>query len=378
MKRIVFVIESLHLGGAEKSLVTLLHCLDYTKYQVALLLFNQGGIFLNQVPPRVRIIYSQVPKLSFVDRFYHFVLRKYKGTKFHKAQLFWSVIKNKRFDEVEKYDMAIAYNQGFATYFVATYIMAKTKYAWLNIDYKQAGYNINFDYDFYTKYNKVIAVSQQAKNSLKTELQKINQKLPIQIIKDIIDKDQLMVLANAEQEIKFKADTINIVTVARWAKQKGLDLAIASCKKLIDKGYKVNWYAVGEGPEHKYLERLIEQNNLKEVFFLIEATNNPYPYMKNCDIYVQTSLFEGLGLTVIEASYLNKPIVSTNFNTIYSIIEDEKTGLVADMNPKSIAAKIERLITDKALRGTFSNNLAKYKNNDKEETLKKLSELFNV
>jgi glycosyltransferase involved in cell wall biosynthesis len=93
---------------------------------------------------------------------------------------------------------------------------------------------------------------------------------------------------------------------------------------------------------------------------------------------VQTSLFEGLGLTVIEASYLNKPIVCTNFPTVYSILEHEKTGLIAEMNAIDIANNIERLILDKKLKKVLIKNLTNKENNDKEISLKKVNELFNI
>ena len=376
MKKIVFVIESLHLGGAEKSLITLLQHLDYQQYDVSLILFNTGGLFLNQVPSEVHIIQKSTPQLSILSRLYYRISRKLKRATYHNAQLFWPLIKKEFVLETINYDVGIAYNQGLVSYYVADFIKATKKYAWLNTDYKKAGYNIHFDYPFYEKFDKIIAVSTEAKSSLANELQKVQKEVPIVIIKDITDKKRVTDLGNKKQEVSFASNKLNIVTIGRLAKPKGLDLAIASCKILIDKGYAVNWYVVGEGGEREYLENLIKGNQLSATFFLLGATENPYTYMKNCDIYVQTSLFEGLGLTVIEASYLNKPIVATNFETIYGIIQDEETGLITQMNPESIASKIERLMLDESLRTTFSNNLAKLENKDKEESLQKIKELL--
>ena len=378
MKKIVFVIESLHLGGAEKSLITLLQHLDYQQYDVSLILFNTGGLFLNQVPSEVHIIQKSTPQLSILSRLYYKILRKLKRATYHNAQLFWPLIKKEFVLETINYDVGIAYNQGLVSYYVADFIKATKKYAWLNTDYKKAGYNIHFDYPFYEKFDKIIAVSTEAKSSLANELQKVQKEVPIVIIKDITDKKRVTDLGNKKQEVSFASNKLNIVTIGRLAKPKGLDLAIASCKILIDKGYAVNWYVVGEGGEREYLENLIKENQLSASFFLLGATENPYTYMKNCDIYVQTSLFEGLGLTVIEASYLNKPIVATNFDTIYGIIQDEETGLIAQMNPESIASKIERLILEESLRTSFSNNLAKLENKDKEESLQKINKLLNT
>lgn len=375
-KNLIFIIESFHLGGAEKSLVTLLQNLDYNVYNVDLILFKEGGIFEKYIPTQVNIIQKSFSKVTLLDRIKFKIMRLANFGKYHSSQLLWRIIENRFEFYPQKYDSAIAYSQGFATYFTNKYIQATKKFCWINIDYQKAGYNIDFDFTIYRNFNKIVAVSPEVKISLKKELSKIHSNLVIEIIKDITDKE--IILQQSEELLpqKFNPEKINILTVGRLAKQKGLFLAIESCKKLIDKGYAIHWYVVGEGTERKYLEDLIKLNQIDDSFFLIGATDNPYPYMKTCDIYVQTSLFEGLGLTVIEASYLNKPIVSTNFPSVYGILIPEKTGLIAEMNANSISAKIEALINNKALRKTLIQNLSIQKNNDKELSLEKFNILM--
>lgn len=377
MQKIVFVIESLQVGGAEKSLITLLQNLNYEKFEITLILFTKEGLFFNQVPTEVKIDLKISKSFSLIDRVRFKILRIKKQSKFHNSQIFWPIAKTKWPEDTNQYDIAVAYNQGFSTYYVADCIIANKKLAWLNTNYHKAGYNIKFDFSFYKNFYSLVAVSKEAKYSIAKELDKINKNLPITVIKDISDKESIAQLSKEKMEVSFSNNKINIVTVARLDKPKGLHLAITSSKILIDKGYEINWYVVGDGSEHHKLHQLIKQNQLENSFFLIGAKINPYPYMENCDIYVQTSLFEGLCLTAIEASYLNKPIVATNFDTIYSIIEDEVTGLVAEMNQESIAGQIERLIVDKELRNRFSQNLSKLVNNDKEISLEQLNELFN-
>lgn len=370
MKNIVFVIESLHLGGAEKSLVTLLQNLDYSNYKVDLIIFKEGGIFRKYVPKEVNLIQKSFPAFSFLERFKYKTLRLIYGRKNHSAQLLWKVIEDK-FDRISfAYDVAIAYNQGFSTYFTDKYISAEKKYAWLNTDYQKAGYNIEFDYPIYRKFNGIVAVSTEAKQGLERELSKIYSSLKIDIIKDITDKPLLLLQSKKQLSVKFDSDKINIVTTGRLAKPKGLHLAIETCKKLQNKGYSVNWYVIGGGSERKNLENMIMENQLENSFFLTGATDNPYPYMRACDIYVQTSLFEGLGLTVIEATYLNKPIVSTNFPSVYGILKDKETGLIAEMNSDSITEKIEMLIQDADLKNKLVYNLGLQENKDKETSLK--------
>ena len=377
VKLVVFVIESLNLGGAEKSLVTLLQNLNYSIYKIDLIVFNRGGILEDHVPKEVKIIYKTMHPLNYIERVRFKFFKQFNFKKQHHAQLLWNIIGN-RFDAIsKKYDVAIAYNQGFATYFTERYVVAASKWAWLNTDYQNAGYDIVFDYPIYKSFNGVVAVSNQAKLSLAEELNKIDKKLRVEIIKDISDKNEIIKQSQEINPINFNSEKINIVTVGRLAKAKGIHLAIESCKILIDKGYPIHWYVVGEGGERKFLEDLIALNNLQNSFTLVGMKINPYPYMKACGIYVQTSLFEGLGLTLIEASYLNKPIVSTNFPSVYTILNDGKTGLITEMNARSITDKIELFINNESLRSKFSSNLALQGNNDKEITLRQFEQLIN-
>lgn len=375
MKKIVFVIESLHLGGAEKSLVTLLQNLDYTKYKVDLITFHPGGLFRALVPAEVGQITISLPSLSFIDRL-RFLLKRRRHQKTHTAQLFWTFIHEYLNKHSVKYDVAIAYNQGFATYYTAEFLTTRSKYAWVNTDYQKAGYQMALDYPFYKKFNKVIAVSPQGAERFQTALQQIKKELSLEIIKDITDKNTVKIQANQPLKRDFPEDRIKIVSVGRLVKPKGFDLAVSACSLLKSRGHQINWYVIGEGAERQNLEQLITDKNLNDHFFLLGADANPYPYMKAGDLYVQTSLFEGLGLTVIEASYLNKPIVCTNFPTVYDILVDEETGLIAEMNAESIATQIERLILDNELKNRLSMNLSKLENKDKEITLQKFEKLL--
>lgn len=380
-KNIIFVIESLGLGGAEKSLVTLLNNLDYTKYKVDLLLITEGGIFEDEVPEEVTIIsYDLFQNANALRktllRVIYFLARKFGGKK-HDAEKHWRGFHTLLPKIAENYDVAIAYSQGFSTYFTATKITAAKKYAWVNIDYKRAGYSLKFDLDFYKKFDTIVTVSEEVKQGLERELKAFNETLSFKVIKDITDSE-ILLKKSTEYRCNFKSDRINIVTVGRLVHQKGMSLAIEACKKIIDAGYEIHWYILGEGSERESLEKKIQKYNLSEYIFLKGALNNPYPYISACDIYVQTSLFEGLCLTLIEAACLNKPIVTTNFPTSYSIIENEETGIICEMNSEAIAKSVIRLINNQYLKEKFETKLGKKANKDKLETLTKVEYLLSL
>ncbi|APU11340.1 hypothetical protein A5M85_13945 [Cellulophaga lytica] len=376
-KSILFVIESLHCGGAEKSLVTLLNNIDVTTYSISLLILKKGGEFEKFIPKNIQVktikknnsnlLYKSFLKIKF------FILRKIFEN-VHNAQLFWKAYSNQFINQKEEYDIAIAYNQGFSTYYTVEKVQANSKFAWLNTDYKKAGYTISKDIYFYKKLNKVVCVSEENEASFLKELNTVNTTIETTVIKDITDKKVIEKLSREKTPENISNENItSIVTVGRLAKAKGYELAIEACSILIKSKLNVKWYVIGEGPERVNLEKLIATYKLEEHFILLGFKENPYPYIKAADIYVQTSLFEGLGLSVIEASFLNKPIVATNFPSVYNIIDDKKTGLITDMKPSAISAAVKLYINDDEFKTTIVNNLSSIENTDKEKSLEKIN-----
>jgi glycosyltransferase involved in cell wall biosynthesis len=376
-KKVLFVIESLNLGGAEKSLVSLLHNLDYKNLDVSLMLFSRNGFFEKFCPAQVKIINGQTVKLSLWNRIRYKICRIFNFGKLHNAQLFWKIIHSQFIPYEENYDIAIAYNQGFATYYTAKFINAPKKYAWLNTDYKTAGYKIKYDYPLYTLFSGIVAVSNLAKQVIDNELMTIVRTLPVTVIPDIVDDSIVQQQADEPFDNPIGKAEITIASVGRLSVQKGFDLAIEACKILKQRRLNIKWIIVGEGQERENLERMISAFQLTDTVFLPGATPNPYPCMKACDIYVQTSRFEGMGMAVIEAAFLNKPIVTTNFPSALETVEHEKTGLICEMTPEAIANAVERLITDKELSQTLVNNLTKKdKSKNKTECLRKINALL--
>tara|TARA_R110002033_G_scaffold494_2_gene4604 strand:- start:9282 stop:10433 length:1152 start_codon:yes stop_codon:yes gene_type:complete len=383
LKNIVFIIESLYCGGAEKSLVTLLNLLDCTKFNIDLVLFKKGGEFEKLIPNSVNIKYvlpykKTLTVFNFYFRFKFWYVKKFKLNNKHLAQIHWSVFKKEILSLDKSYDIAIAYNQGFATYYVASKLSSKIKYAWLNTDYKKAGYDITFDYPYYKCYNKIVCVSKESENSIKNELIRIGKELHLAIIKDIYDVDFINKMSLVDSGLNTDKNCIKILTVGRLAKAKGYKLAIDACSILVKKEYNIKWFVIGDGPQRNEIENLIKEKNLQEHFILLGFKENPYPYMKSCDIYVQSSLFEGLGLTVIEAAILKKPIVSTNFPTASSIITNEETGLICEMDSISISNTIERYLNEDNLKIYIIKNLSLLENFDKEISLNQVNQLLNI
>ncbi|EWH14026.1 group 1 glycosyl transferase [Cellulophaga geojensis KL-A] len=196
-------------------------------------------------------------------------------------------------------------------------------------------------------------------------------------IRNIIDPKEIKSRAKEQSLINFNSAKINIVSVGRLVNHKAFELAIGAINNLISNGHNVHLYIVGEGVERNFLENEIKRLKLTNHCTLLGFQNNPYPFIKKCDIYLQTSRIEGLGRTIIEAALLCKPIVTTNFPTAFSILQDNITGLIAEMNSQDISKSIERLIENKKLKNNLIENLRKKEDWEKEKTLDSIYKLLN-
>jgi glycosyltransferase involved in cell wall biosynthesis len=387
MKRdILFVIDSLECAGAEKSLVSLLSLLDYSKFNVDLMLFAHGKLLEELVPIEVNILnplqYTVFTKLSLkeaildsIKRFdfkmitsrfkYSFAIRRKKGGNTLKARIFWESNSNVIEKSPKKYDIAISYAQGIPTFYVAEKINAKKKFAWVNTSYRLDVVEKEYQQFFYDKFDKIITVSDSAKEIfLNTFPAYINK---TEVIYDINNFDLILTLSNAGKSYEDDFDGIRILTIGRLANGKGYDIALDACKRLKEIGIKFRWYVLGKGPLREEIIEFIKENNLMEYFVLLGITSNPYPFIKDCDIYVQTSRFEGFGLAIAEARMLNKPVVTTRFDSVFNQMIDGKNGLVVDMNGESVCNGILQIIINPQLKAEIINYLYTEKKGNIEE-----------
>ncbi len=347
-REVLFFIDSLTCGGAEKSLISLLPLLDYSKVQVDLMLGVRGAVFEQYVPKEVNVM-SIPHSCSLVFRIgqtWFSILQRMMRRR-HGAEIRWMAMRGMYEKSKKEYDVAVAYQQGFPTYYVARKVRAKRKYAWVNADLKNAGYCEAFNKPFYDSYDKVIPVSDVLCNLMKNTQYVDAEKLFT--VYDVLNVDLIRRMSQEEHENLSHPD-VTIVTTGRLVPPKNYILAVETAALLKKKGMDFVWYFVGEGSERIRIERLIQQYALEKQVRLVGMKPNPYPYMAMADVYVQTSSFEGFGLTINEARILHKPVVSTNFPVVYNQIKDGENGLIAEMNPESVAEKILMLINDDALR----------------------------
>lgn len=386
MKRVLFIIDSLTCGGAEKSLVSLLPLLDREKYELHLWMLNRGGEFESLLPADVIVEHgprrSKMGKLkSFLGQvMFSFMLRFNRciGHKEHPAETLWKSKGWAMTGIPGEWDVAIAYQQGLPTYLVASKIKAKHKMAWVNVDIFKAGYNVEFNLRHLNKMDHVIAVSQTLSSMIAKHMTAIAPKLVT--ILDVLNPQLITTLADAEIPHDLPKHDMGscplLVTVARVSPPKNYLLAVETASALRAKGIDFHWIFVGDGPDMSKVKSRIDELKLNDIVIPLGLRTNPYPYMKACDVYVQTSRFEGFGLTVGEAKILHKPIVSTNFTVVTNQLIDGKNGLIAEMNPESLSTAIIKMLKDPHLRQCVVENLKTEYNQTSVTEVKKVEQLL--
>lgn len=378
MKDILFVIDSLTCGGAEKSLISLLNNIDYSLYNVDILLIRRGGEFEKFLPKEVNLLESP-DYFKFLTGEYvgsiknkvKYLVYRYKTSlklrlnniskkNIYSEQIVYLSVKNILSKVNKKYNSAIAYSQGFPTYFIAEKVNAYKKLAWINCNYVETKYNKDIDNIFYNNIDRIVVVSQNIYDSIANMGYNYKNKM-IKIL-DIVDSKLIMDMALQEKAIEFnEVEEFKILTVGRLEKIKGYDLAIRTTSLLKKNNYKVKWFAIGEGNERGNLESLINEYDVKEEFILLGGKTNPYTYMNKCDLYVQTSRSEGFGLTVMEAKILKNVIITTNFNTASELIVDKVDGLIVNKKETSIFNTIKKLIDKPNVYNRIKKNIIESK-----------------
>ncbi|EKN69401.1 group 1 glycosyl transferase [Neobacillus bataviensis LMG 21833] len=389
-KQLLFITQYLHTGGIEKSLLTLLSELDYDHYDVDLLLFDYSGVLFQLVPPEVNILpplfetfstplLQAAPELLKNGK-YGLLIGKVLAASLSKFSsgvgtgARWSVYRNILKKQPKHYDAAISYIDFFCNYYVIEKVSAKRKIVYNHMDYaysQKAGWPCpKLERKSFSKCDSIVTVAESAKESLESYFPEFSNKM--HVIHNRVSSDTVLSLSNDTTVLKGLEQTneIKIVTVARLVDEKGVFFALEACNILIEEGFEISWYLIGNGPLYEALKKKTKEIGIERNFILLGEQANPYPFMSLGDIYVQPSKTEAHCVAVEEAIALKKPIVVTDIPSFNHQIQNEKTGIIVKPNATGIAEGIKRLIRSSELRELLTNNLLTTSDRHKEQLMK--------
>lgn len=272
------------------------------------------------------------------------------------------------------YDIEIAFLEGPITRLFSTKNKNTKKIAWIHNDISKVyGNNLKakvklmIDRKIYNQYQKLIFVSKDNKKAF--DIQYPNMKPSEMVIYNYIDSQNVIEKAKATIDFAFDHNQMNFLTVARLVEQKGIDRLIRIHRELIANHYANKFYIIGDGPEKEKLENLIKKEQIEKTFILLGAKENPYPFMKQADMFCLLSKFEGYGMVLEEAKILNKPILITD-TAAREAIENYKNAMIVENDEHEIYNKLKYIIENKIT--TFEEEKQTYDNTHIIEELEKL------
>lgn len=380
MKKILVTMTSMHIGGAERSLIGLLSAIDYTKYEVDLLLYRHEGEFLPFLPKKVRLL-PYLPQYDTLDRPIVQLLRS-KRFLFGLARLFakvktrlyckthhiektvWVALQNNTrcvlplLPKIKgEYDLAIGF-LGIHDILIKK-VTAKVKLGWIHTDYSKLSPNPKMDRQVYGRLDYIVNVSQECTNIFLKQYPQYKTK--VVTVENILSPEFIREQAAMEDvsaELDNKDGCKTICSVGRFTSEKNFDNVPAICKLMLEKGCKVRWYIIGYGTDEQLIKEKIRQFGMEEHVILLGKKINPYPYIKHCNLYAQPSRAEGKAVTVREAQILGRPVAVTAFSTAKSQLNDGHDGVIVPMDNEGCAQALGRLLCDTRRMQALSDNCA--------------------
>lgn len=314
-KKILFVIESLGGGGAEKVLTTIVKHIDKEKFDVTVCPIVGTGTYVEEVKryANYRPILEDAASLSSLQKIWYRIKYKliYKVLPMSWVYRLWIP---------KGYDTEVAFCEGFVTKLMAesTNVDAK-KIAWVHCDFDRNHWthsifkSDSIEYICYKRYSQIITMSETQKRSLS----KVFPGLDVKVCYNPIDSAKIIVSSKeVENGISRFKERLRLISIGRLVPVKAFDMLLRVVNRVRNDGCLCELWIIGEGEERRKLEQFITENNLESDVVLFGFQSNPYKYLSLCDIFVCSSVSEGFSTAITEALILGLPVVSTDVSGV--------------------------------------------------------------
>jgi glycosyltransferase involved in cell wall biosynthesis len=390
--KILFVNQNMKMGGIAGSLYNALKLLQRQEnYEVELAVFDPffdekfkdlSGLKIN-IPFWLKFLYinkkdawNNLPLWHF---FLYFVIKSAaKIIGINKSREY--LIKYSHLSG--NYDIAVSYSNDIpinnvlvgTNDFVLNSVKAKQKIAWIHNDLDKLGFSRNYVLKRYEKFDKIVNVSEGCKKQLDTMAPELAKRS--YYVHNYIDADELE--AKSEEFLPFETSQIPVwVTVARIDnQQKRIDRIIETVNRLKNEGYRFQWYVVGSGKDLESLMARSKELQLQNYLIFKGFQKNPYPYVKQADVFILTSDYEAQPLAMMEALIIGTPVITTDFPAAWEFVKPEENGMIVDKSTDGIYQAVKKLFDDKKLLENLKQNAGSNRLNLKKIYLMELKNLF--
>lgn len=355
MTKILFFIPRLAEGGAEKVLCNLVNNMDLNKFDVTVQTVDHcdskkylvNGVKYKSIFGKKSLLPAKIRNL------WYRICTEFKWT-------YPLYIK-------DDYDVEVAYLECGATKVIAGSTNKKaSKYAWVHCDLSKKDGMLESAQKvrkYYKQYDQIICVSE----SVREGFHKLYGKdFDTCVLYNVIDEEEIYSLSTKESKFKLDDSCMQLLAVGRLSIQKNFAYLIQSCARLKEEKYKFHLTILGEGPEKENLEQLIKDLDMESEITLYGFVENPYPWIKNADLLVCSSLYEGISTVVQEALILGTPTVTTPCTGMKELLGNSEYGHIVSDSKDGLYNGLKKIFDD---HNYYINLIAKAQ--EKGQTIKK-------
>nr|WP_263325070.1 glycosyltransferase [Neobacillus sp. Marseille-Q6967] len=324
IKKVVFVLDRMVMGGVEILLLDILNSLDPQKYNITVVTLFDGGELKHELPKMVKHVFLFKKQYKGI----------YRVLRFISPRFFYNKLIN------EEYDVEISFKTGMPEKIVAASRNPQSKkIAWIHGDMEFQNYGLESHVttkkqtECYNKFDRIITVSEKCKNAF---LNVTKTETSVEKIYNAIKPEKIVKKLNEDQSISMDKNMINLITIARLHKDKGIDRLIRAFSKGYKNNNKLRLYIIGDGPEENNLKKLTQELKINSAVYFLGKQLNPYIYLSESSIYIHPSINESFGIVLLEALYLGLPVVSTKCGGPEEILDHGKYGLLVENSQEGL------------------------------------------
>ena len=367
---VLIAIHYMELGGAEMSLLGLLESLDYSETEVDLFVYNHRGELMRWIPEQVNLL-PEIPQYKQIERpikdvvkegFFRIAMARIKAKFLYGryARKTHPIDGNAVFSYVSRelspvlpdinpgkeYDIAVSYLAPHN--YVLDHVRAKKKIAWIHTDYSNVDVDTSLELPIWAGYDSIVSISPDVtRNFLDVfpSLEGIIVERPNMVPREYVRmRSEESSPEEVEKEMPKYSHRVNLLSVGRFCQAKNYDNVPDICRRLRSKGLDIYWYLIGFGSDEALIRCRIAEAGMEEYVRILGKKENPYPYIKACDFYVQPSRYEGSPMTVLEALALGKQVIMTDFPTAKSVAAQSRLCHIVPLDNEGCAGGIFSLI----------------------------------
>ena len=383
-KQVLFVNDEMRMGGVARILNTLLINLDKDKYEIDLLILHPHGEMLEQIPANINLIkgtdFFETVDYNLLELLKQFsfkkVFKKIRLLFYMKTGLITKKIQKERKKMLSKhYDVEFSAKEGFCTVFVASGD-SKLKYNWVQVDYDKFNYSFHH-MSLVKKSLKQITLNIASSNQSRISYQRIFQVENVITIHNLMDVSLIKRLMLENHDLKIDKKQFKMITAARFHPQKALDRLFISYEEMLKRGIDCHLYLIGDGELKTELIALAKDLKIYDKIEWLGYQTNPYKFMKDMDIFVMSSIYEGFPTIVVESLLCGLPVLTTKVAGVDEQITKPEQGWIIANDQAALTNKLCELATDSAQIQAMKIKLASY-TYENDDIMKKIENLFDA